>query len=61
MGDVIQFRKRTAAEKASGNTLCRRGFHKWVPVNDNPFDSKQGRLVTCYRCSRCGARKTTDR
>ncbi|HUT40316.1 MAG TPA: hypothetical protein VM011_03170 [Gammaproteobacteria bacterium] len=61
MADVIRFRKPTAADKAKGNTLCRRGFHKWVLVNENPFDSKQGRLVTGYRCSRCGVLKTAGR
>lgn len=61
MGEVLQFRKRSASEKAQGNTLCRRGFHKWVPVDDNPFDSKKGKLVTTWRCSRCGAVKNTAR
>jgi len=54
MADIIRFSKPTAADRAKGNTLCRRGFHKWVVANENPFDSKQGRLVTAYRCSRCG-------
>lgn len=58
MGDVVRFRKPTAAEKAKGKTLCRRGFHKWVVVRERQFDVKQGRLVTAYQCSRCGAMKT---
>ncbi|MGD8618687.1 MAG: hypothetical protein PVH54_05810 [Gammaproteobacteria bacterium] len=61
MGDVVRFRKPAAAEQAQGKTLCRRGFHKWVIATDSRFDSKQGRLVTLYRCSRCGATKTTSR
>ena len=57
MADILPFRKRGAAERHKGNTLCRRGFHKWAPV-DRPFDVKKGRLVTRYRCRRCGAERT---
>jgi hypothetical protein len=59
MGEVVRFRRPTAAQRTQGDTLCRRGFHKWVISKDNRFDSKQGRLVTEYRCSRCGAVKTS--
>ncbi len=58
MGDVVRFRKPTAARKAKGKTLCRHGFHKWVVAKDRRFDVRQGRLVTAYECSRCGAVKT---
>ena len=58
MADIIQFRKPGASEKARGKTLCRRGFHKWVIAQDKQFDSQQGRLITVYRCSRCGVTKT---
>lgn len=60
MTNVVPFKKPQAAKKHKGNTLCRRGFHKWVVV-DTPFDSRQGRLVTGYRCERCGAEKTEGR
>jgi hypothetical protein len=59
MAEIIQFRKSGPAEKARGKTLCKRGFHKWVIDKDRRFDSRQGRLVTDYRCQRCGAVKTT--
>jgi len=59
MGDVIHFKKPNAAEKARGKTLCKRGFHKWTVSKGQQFDVKQGRLVTVYRCSRCGASKST--
>jgi hypothetical protein len=59
MGDVIRFKKPAAGQLAKGKTLCRRGFHKWTVATDSRFDSKQGRLVTLYRCSRCGVTKTT--
>jgi hypothetical protein len=58
MGEVIRFKKPKAAEKARGKTLCREGFHRWVVSKDKQFDVRQGRLVTVYRCSRCGATKT---
>ncbi|MGD2112453.1 MAG: hypothetical protein PVI50_03640 [Gammaproteobacteria bacterium] len=61
MADIIRFRKPAAADKARGGTLCRRGFHKWEAMNETPFDSKRGRLVTGYRCARCGALKTAGR
>jgi hypothetical protein len=58
MGEVIRFIKPKAGEKARGKTLCREGFHRWVVDKDKHFDVRQGRLVTLYRCSRCGAMKT---
>lgn len=60
MTNVIPFNKPKASRKHKGNTLCRRGFHKWILVN-KPFDVKKGRLVTCYRCERCGAEKSEGR
>jgi hypothetical protein len=58
MGEVIRFKKPKAAEKARGKTLCREGFHRWVVSSNKQFDVRQGRLVTVYRCNRCGATKT---
>ncbi len=54
MADVIQFRKPSLKDKHKGNTLCRRGHHKWLLDKDRQFDVKRGRLVTVYRCARCG-------
>jgi len=59
MAEILEFKKPRAADKAKGKTLCRRGFHKWVVSKQQQFDSKQGRLVTVYRCERCDAVKTT--
>jgi hypothetical protein len=58
MGEVVGFKRPLAADRARGKTLCRRGFHKWLVDKTRQFDVKQGRLVTVYRCSRCGALKT---
>jgi hypothetical protein len=57
VGNVVPFKRPKASEKHKGDTLCRRGFHKWAPVS-KPFDVRRGRLVTSYRCERCGAEKT---
>jgi hypothetical protein len=57
MGNVIQFKRPTAAEKHKGKTLCRSGFHKWEVVQEKQFDVQQGKLVTIYRCQRCGEQK----
>lgn len=58
MGDVIPFKKPKPSEKHKGKTLCASGFHKWVIQQDKRFDVKQGKLVTVYRCERCGEIKT---
>ena len=61
MGDVVHFRKPTASERHKGKTLCRSGFHRWEVVKGNPFDVKTGKLVTRYRCTRCGATRVETR
>jgi len=61
MSKVVQFKRPKASEKHRGNTLCRRGFHKWQAEPGTPFDVKSGRLVTRYRCARCGATRTEAR
>ena len=57
MSNVIQFKKKTPAQKHKGKSLCRSGFHKWAVDKERVFDSKQGKLVTVYKCTRCGAIK----
>jgi len=54
MADILTFKRPKLSEKHRGNTLCRNGHHKWEIEQDSVFDSKQGRLVTRYKCSRCG-------
>ena len=49
---------RSPKEKNRGKTLCLHDFHKWVVVSERKFDVRQGRLVTLYRCQRCGKEKT---
>ncbi|WP_337998588.1 hypothetical protein [Hahella chejuensis] len=44
-------------KKAKGKTLCRNGFHKWEVSKEKQFDVKSGKLVTVYRCARCGEQK----
>ncbi|MGD8743280.1 MAG: hypothetical protein PVH46_07635 [Granulosicoccaceae bacterium] len=61
MGEIVQFRKKTAKDKHRGNTLCRHGFHKWAIVHNKQFDVKLGKLVTVYRCKRCGAERSEAR
>ncbi|HHO59956.1 MAG TPA: hypothetical protein ENJ64_06900 [Thiotrichales bacterium] len=59
MADILAFRKKTPAQKHKGRALCRSGFHQWQTLNEKTFDVKQGKLVTAYRCKRCGALKNT--
>jgi hypothetical protein len=58
MGDVVPFKRPSLQERHKGKALCRSGFHKWEPVKGTPFDVKAGKLVTRYRCTRCGATRT---
>lgn len=58
MGEILPFRRPRASDRHRGNTLCRHGHHKWRVDKAQVFDSKQGRLVTRYRCERCGQVKT---
>lgn len=57
MGDVVAFKKKKLSEKHKGKTLCRNGHHKWELVKEQQFDVKQGKLVTVYKCARCGVLK----
>lgn len=58
MGDVVKFKKPKPGEKFKGLSLCKSGFHKWEPVQENPFDVDKGRLITRLTCKRCGISKT---
>ena len=53
MSNVLPFRKPSAPAKG----LCQHGFHRWVIVTEKQFDVRQGRLVTVWRCERCGEQK----
>lgn len=46
---------------AAGNTLCRNGHHRWVVWKNLPFDVRQGKLITVYRCERCGKQRSVAR
>lgn len=57
MNNVLQFKKPQPLDPHKGKTLCRHGFHKWLLKQDKQFDSQQGRLVTLFKCERCGKQK----
>jgi len=57
MSNILPFKRPTDFEKHKGKTLCRSGFHKWEIIKDKQFDVKQGKLVTLYKCIRCGEQK----
>ena len=61
MGEIIPFRRPTLKEQHKGKTLCRHGHHKWVLDKDKQFDVRQGKLVTVFRCDRCGKQKVQAR
>jgi len=55
VADILPFKRKP---RGDGNILCRNGHHRWTVWQRKPFDVKQGKLVTVYRCERCGAEKT---
>ncbi|MDH5691991.1 MAG: hypothetical protein OEZ47_02675 [Gammaproteobacteria bacterium] len=61
MGDVLPFKKKKLKDKFKGRSLCKDGFHKWEVDTSQKFDVKQGKLVTVYRCKRCGEIKNEAR
>jgi len=61
VSDVVRLdkaRKARRRDKARGQTLCGRGFHRWRVDKARRFDVKLGRLVTSEVCERCGERRT---
>lgn len=52
MNNVLPFRR---PGRAKG--LCQHGFHRWAICPRKQFDVQRGRLVTVYRCTRCGAQQ----
>ena len=60
MAEILPFKKPRASEKHKGKTLCKSGFHKWEISREKQFDTKLGKLVTVYRCERCGATKVKN-
>ncbi len=55
---IAELRKARQRERAR-SSLCREGHHKWQVVKERQFDVKRGKLVTLYRCQRCGAERVT--
>lgn len=60
MGDIVAFKRPKPSEKHKGKSLCKSGFHKWEVEKKLPFDVKSGKLITVYRCSRCGTTKNAS-
>jgi hypothetical protein len=57
VAEILPFRRPSLKERHKGKTLCRHGHHKWAVDKEKQFDVKRGRLVTVFRCSRCGKEK----
>ncbi|HIF17339.1 MAG TPA: hypothetical protein EYG50_04060 [Cycloclasticus sp.] len=58
MADILPFKRKSLSEKHKGNTLCREGHHGWRVDKKRWFDVKKGKLMTVYRCRRCGLMKS---
>lgn len=61
MGDILPFKKKKASEKHEKRIMCQSGFHKWEIVTGQKFDVKQGKLISVYKCKRCGKIKNEAR
>ena len=60
MSNIVSLKKARQTRQAQCSkekTLCKHGFHRWTIEQEKQFDVKQGRLVTLYRCTRCGAQR----
>ncbi|HEX4881440.1 MAG TPA: hypothetical protein VFV18_03755 [Porticoccaceae bacterium] len=51
MADILDFKPRPPRRLG----LCQYGHHAWQISKDRRFDVKSGKLVTHFRCTRCGA------
>jgi DNA-directed RNA polymerase subunit M/transcription elongation factor TFIIS len=58
VADILPFKRKPAPKRS---VLCENGHHHWAIWQKKPFDSKQGKLVTVYRCERCGAKRSEAR
>ena len=65
MADILPFQPRPPGSKSKEkpkapkrSSLCANGHHRWVVWQKKPFDVKLGKLVTVYRCERCGAERS---
>jgi len=61
MADILPFKPKAKPKVQPRSALCGNGHHRWVVWKDKPFDVKQGKLVTIYRCERCGAERSEAR
>ncbi len=55
MGDILSFKRKPPPTRS---IMCDNGHHRWTIWQKKQFDSKQGKLVTVYRCERCSAERT---
>lgn len=55
MADILPFRRKPAPKRS---VLCTNGHHRWTIWQKKPFENREGKLVTVYRCERCGAERT---
>lgn len=55
MADILPFKH--PAKKKPARGLCQHGHHKWKLWMGKQFDVKAGKLVTVWRCERCGKEK----
>lgn len=58
MADILPFQPMPKQKAPKRSSLCANGHHRWVVWQKKPFDVKLGKLITVYRCERCGAERS---
>jgi hypothetical protein len=58
MADILPFQRKPKDKITKRSALCANGHHRWVVWQNKPFDVKRGKLITIYRCERCGAERS---
>jgi hypothetical protein len=63
MAEIIPFKpaKKKKHSAPTRSALCQNGHHRWAVWQKKPFDVKAGKLITIYRCERCGAERSEAR
>ncbi|MDB6061444.1 MAG: hypothetical protein JWM78_1547 [Verrucomicrobiaceae bacterium] len=61
MADILPFQRKPKTPATKRSALCANGHHRWVVWQSKPFDVKRGKLVTVYRCERCGAERSESK
>lgn len=60
MADILSFKaaKKRQNKNRKASILCKEGHHIWQVMQEKRFETHSGKLMTVYRCKRCGKTKS---